>query len=195
MGIISLVCLNLPPNICYRSKHMCLVGIIPGPHEPLLTTLNHYLTLLVDNFLDFWDPGMRFSQMDGHKNGRLVHCTIVCLVCDLLAARKTSGLGPISHSHFCAICHCTHQNHGYGAYMAQPLLRLSTMLRPNQNRTQHLLLAASNGQSCFIFHILIQPSLLSLMPCIIYSLASSTNISKIYWVFALIMIKRRAAPS
>ena len=74
-----------------------------------------------------------------------------------------------------------------------PLLRLSTMLRPNQNRTQHLLLAASNGQSCFVFHILIQPSLSSLMPCIIYSLASSTNISKIYWVFASIIIKRRAA--
>ena len=74
-----------------------------------------------------------------------------------------------------------------------PLLRLSMMLRPNQNRTQHLLLAASNGQSCFVFHILIQPSLSSLMPCIIYSLASSTNISKIYWVFTSIMIKRRAA--
>ena len=67
VGIISLVCLNLPPNICYRSKHMCLVGIIPGPHELPLTTLNYYLTPLVDNFLDFWDPGMKFSWTDGHK--------------------------------------------------------------------------------------------------------------------------------
>ena len=58
VGIISLVCLNLPPNIHYKSEHMCLVGIIPGPHEPLLMTLNHYLTPLVDDFLDFWDPGM-----------------------------------------------------------------------------------------------------------------------------------------
>ena len=114
VGIISLVCLNLSPDICYRSEPMCLVDIIPGPHEPLLTTLNHYLTPLVDNFLDFWDPGMQFSQMDGHKNGRLVCCTIVCLVCNLLAACKKSGFGPISHSHLCAICHCTHQNHGHG---------------------------------------------------------------------------------
>ena len=53
VGIISLVCLNLPLNIHYKSEHMCLVGIIPGPHEPLLTTLNHYLTPLVHNFLDF----------------------------------------------------------------------------------------------------------------------------------------------
>ena len=57
---------------------------------------------------------MWFSWTDGHKHGRLVHCAIVCLVCDLLAARKTSGFGPASHSHFCAVCHCTHQNHSYG---------------------------------------------------------------------------------
>ena len=93
---------------------MCLVGIIPGPHEPPLMTLNHYLTLLVDNFLDFWHPGMWFSQTDGYKHGRLVHCAIVCVVCDLPAARKTFGFGPSSHSHFCAICHCTCQSHGYG---------------------------------------------------------------------------------
>ena len=50
MGIISLVCLNLPPNICYKSEHMCLVGIIPDPHKPLLMTLNHYLTPLLITF-------------------------------------------------------------------------------------------------------------------------------------------------
>ena len=56
---------------------------------------------------------MQFSQTDGHKHGRLVCCTLVCLVCNLLAAHKTSGFGPVTHSHFCAICHCTCQNHGY----------------------------------------------------------------------------------
>src|SRR5271168_127053 len=50
VGIISLVCLNLPPDIGYKSEHMCLVGIIPGPHEPPLTTLNHYLTPLLMTF-------------------------------------------------------------------------------------------------------------------------------------------------
>jgi hypothetical protein len=114
VGIISLVCLNLPPDLRYKSEHMCLVGIIPGPHEPPLTTLNHYLTPLVDDFLDFWNPGVRFSRTDGYMHGRLVRCAIVCVVCDLPAARKTSGFGPSSHSHFCAVCHCTRQNQGYG---------------------------------------------------------------------------------
>ena len=113
VGIISLICLNLPPDLRYKSEHMCLVGIIPGPHEPPLTTLNHYLTPLVDDFLDFWDPGVRFSRTGGHNHGRLVRCAIVCVVCDLPAARKTSGFGPSSHSHFCAVCHCTRQNQGY----------------------------------------------------------------------------------
>jgi hypothetical protein len=51
VGIISLVCLSLPPDIGHKAEHMCLVGIIPGPHETPLTTLNHFLTPLVD---DFW---------------------------------------------------------------------------------------------------------------------------------------------
>lgn len=111
VSIISLVCLNLPPDICYKPEHMCLVGIMPGPHEPPLMTLNHYLTPLVNNFLDFWHLGMWFN---GYKHGRLVLCAIACIVCDLPVAPKASGFGPSSHSHICAICHCTHQTHGYG---------------------------------------------------------------------------------
>ena len=43
----------------------------------------------------------------------------------------------------------------------------SMMLRPKQSRMQNLLLVVSNGQKCFIFHILIQLSLSSLMQCTI----------------------------
>ena len=114
VGIVSLVCLNLPPDIRYKSERMCLLGIIPGPHEPPLTTLNHYLGPVVDDFMEFWDPGVRFSRTDGYEDGRLVRCAIVCVVCDLPAARKTSGFGSSSHSHFCAVCHCTRQDNGYG---------------------------------------------------------------------------------
>jgi hypothetical protein len=57
---------------------------------------------------------VRFSRTDGYKHGRLVCCAIVCVACDLPAARKTSSFGPSSHSNFCAVCHCTRQSHGYG---------------------------------------------------------------------------------
>ena len=51
---------------------MFLVGVIPGPNEPPLTAINHYLTPLVDEFQSFWDTGVRFSQTQNFLDGRLV---------------------------------------------------------------------------------------------------------------------------
>src|SRR5271168_5000483 len=93
---------------------MFLAGVIPGPHEPPLNTLNHYLTPLIDDFLDFWNHGVCFTGTEGYRQGRLVRCALVCIVCDLPAARKTAGFAASSHNHFCAICCCTRKEHGYG---------------------------------------------------------------------------------
>jgi len=114
IGMISLVCLNLPPDLRYKPENMFLAGIIPGPREPPLDTLNHYLAFLVDDLLLFWDPGVRFSKTYRHPHGRLVRCALVALVCDIPAARKTSGFAACSHEHFCSVCHCTRKGHGYG---------------------------------------------------------------------------------
>ena len=113
VGLISLVCLNLPPELRYKPENMFLAGVIPGPHEPPLNTLNHYLTPLVDDLLDFWNPGVRFTRTEVYRWGRLVRCALVCVVCDLPAARKTAGFAASSHNHFCAICRCTRKEHGY----------------------------------------------------------------------------------
>ena len=43
IGLISLMCLNLPPEIHYKAENMFLFVIIPGPKKPPLTCLNHYL--------------------------------------------------------------------------------------------------------------------------------------------------------
>ena len=102
VGMISLKCLNLPPEIRYKPKKMFLAGVVLGPREPPLDTLNHYLTPLVNNFLLFWEPGIQFSQMCTHPHRRLVCCALVGLVCDLPAARKTTGFAAYSHKHFCA---------------------------------------------------------------------------------------------
>ena len=65
---------------------MVLAGVIPGPHEPPLNALNHYLTPLVDDLLNFQNPGVCFTHTEVYPQGRLVHCALVCLVCDLPAA-------------------------------------------------------------------------------------------------------------
>ncbi|KJA19404.1 hypothetical protein HYPSUDRAFT_143849, partial [Hypholoma sublateritium FD-334 SS-4] len=43
VGLISLVCLNLPPDLRYKAENMFLFGVVPGPTEPPLDCLNHYL--------------------------------------------------------------------------------------------------------------------------------------------------------
>ncbi|KAG2067677.1 hypothetical protein BDR04DRAFT_1026634 [Suillus decipiens] len=41
--IISMACLNLPLDIRYKPENMYLAGIIPGPKQPSLENLNHYI--------------------------------------------------------------------------------------------------------------------------------------------------------
>lgn len=67
--IISLACLNLLLDECYKPENMFLIGIIPGPKEPPLNLLNHYLTPIVDDLLEFWSPGIQFSCMYNHPTG------------------------------------------------------------------------------------------------------------------------------
>jgi len=114
VGVINLTCLNLPPHLRYKPENIFLAGIIPGPREPSFTSLNHFLRPLVDHFLQFWQPGIRYSRTHGHPQGRLVRCAIVCVVCDLPAARKTSGFVSSAHHHFCSVCDCTRKANGYG---------------------------------------------------------------------------------
>ena len=112
-GVISVVCLNLPVSMRYKPENMFLAGVIPGPKEPPLT-LKQYLSPLVDEFLVFWDPGVRFSHTCKFPEGRLILCALILVVCDLLATRKTIGYAACSHEHFCNACKCTRTGHGYG---------------------------------------------------------------------------------
>ena len=86
IGLISIVCISLPASMCYKPENMFLAGVVPGPNEPPLTALNHYLTPLVDELSTFWEPGVLFSQTFNFPEGRLVLCALVLVICDLLAA-------------------------------------------------------------------------------------------------------------
>jgi hypothetical protein len=115
IGIISLACLNLPPDERYKPENMFLAGIIPGPKEPPLNLLNHYLTPVVDDLLELWDPGVRFSRTYNHPTGRTLRCALIAVICDLPAARKLGGFASFHHQHFCSVCHCTKFKEGYGS--------------------------------------------------------------------------------
>ncbi len=114
VGMVSLACLNLPPHLRYKPENMFLYAVIPGPNEPPLDCLNHYLRHLVDELEEFWDLGVQFTRMSERYYGRVIRCALICVVCDLPAARKTVGFGSIRHTQMCAFCHCTRQSHGLG---------------------------------------------------------------------------------
>ena len=111
IGMISLVCLNLPPDMQYKLENMFLFGIIPGSSEPLLTCLNHYLHPLVDMLVEFWFTGIQFSCICTYYYGRGVQCALICALSDPPAACKINSFASIHHTQTCAMCHCTRQKH------------------------------------------------------------------------------------
>ncbi|PIL35294.1 hypothetical protein GSI_02019 [Ganoderma sinense ZZ0214-1] len=104
IGAIYLVCYNLPPALRFRPENICLLGIIPGPSEPSLHQLNHFLRPLVDEFLVLWHSGIRLTRTALHAGGRLVRAVIIPLICDLPALRKAAGFAGHSSNHFCSFC-------------------------------------------------------------------------------------------
>ena len=103
----NIVCLNVPLDMQYKPENLFLFGIIPGPNEPPLTCLNHYLHILVDMLLEFWFTGIRFSCTCAYYYGRVVWCALICVVSDLPAACKVGSFTSIHHMQMCAMCHCT----------------------------------------------------------------------------------------
>lgn len=101
---IWLTLLNLPPHLRYRPENMFLAGVIPGPRKPSLSDINHSLGLLVNVLLEFFDPGVLYSQTARHKQGCRVRAILVPIVSDMLAARQAGGFASPTATHFCTRC-------------------------------------------------------------------------------------------
>ncbi len=96
---IYLILLNLPPKLRYLLENIYLAGVVPG--HPPLDAINHFLALVVDDFLEFWEPGVRFTHTHNHSKGLLCRATIVPVVCDMPAARQASGFSSPTSTFFC----------------------------------------------------------------------------------------------
>ncbi|PPQ84375.1 hypothetical protein CVT24_009431 [Panaeolus cyanescens] len=115
VGLISLAPLSLSPTDRYKSENLFVYGIVPGPREPPLTALNHYLEGLIDVLIELWN-GVYFSSTSKYPGGRTVHCALIVVVCDLPAARKVAGMSSHNHQFFCSMCKCTLKEHGYSNF-------------------------------------------------------------------------------
>ncbi|EIW84798.1 hypothetical protein CONPUDRAFT_48474 [Coniophora puteana RWD-64-598 SS2] len=99
-----MVCLNLPPHLRYKLENVYLVGIMPGPHEPSLDQINHFLRPLVTDLLRLYKHGIYLKRTYLYPAGRLIRVALGPLICDLLAARKTAGFAGHRANLFCSFC-------------------------------------------------------------------------------------------
>jgi len=103
MGLY-MVCLNLPPEVHFKSKNMFLAGIIPGPKEPLTEEIKNFLWPLVDDLLESYETGVHYTCTWKYPNGRKTWSVLALIICDLPAAHQALGfMGPQS-ANFCSYC-------------------------------------------------------------------------------------------
>ena len=112
IGVLYLVVMNLPRNIRFKRENLIIVGIIPGPHEPSLT-INTFLTPLVSELISLWG-GLPFKT---YSNATVrIRCALLCVACDMPAARKVSGFLSFKANLGCSRCYC---NFGTGIFGKQ----------------------------------------------------------------------------
>ncbi|KAG0142567.1 hypothetical protein CROQUDRAFT_681475 [Cronartium quercuum f. sp. fusiforme G11] len=105
MGLIAFNCLNLPPSTQHLFLNYCIAGIMPGIHEPSVTTINHVLAPIIDQLLVL-NKGFRVSTHQ-YPGGRVVQVKLLGLVGDIVATHKVAGYTSHSTTSFCSYCVCT----------------------------------------------------------------------------------------
>lgn len=102
VGALYMVLMNLPRSERFKPENVLLVGIIPGPHEPKLT-INSYLQPLVAELNLLWKDGITV-RAHGALTGEVYHAALLCVGCDVPAARKVCGFTGHASCKGCSKC-------------------------------------------------------------------------------------------
>lgn len=86
VGALYMVLLNLPREIRFKKENVLLIGLIPGPKEPV-RDVNSYLTPLVNELLSFW----KGVYLNTNGDATLYRLALCCIASDLPATRKCCG--------------------------------------------------------------------------------------------------------
>jgi hypothetical protein len=103
MGLY-MVCLNLPPEERFKAENMFLAGVVPGPKEPSMEKINHFLAPLVNDLLDSYTNGVHYTRTWKYPNGRNTRSALALIICDLPAARQAMGFTGHQSANFCSYC-------------------------------------------------------------------------------------------
>ena len=99
-----MVLLNLPWYMRHLRENMYLAGVIPGPTKPSTDAINHFLQLIVDDMLEFWDPGVFYTRTVRNPKGKLFKAMVVPVICDYSALRQVIGYASSSNAHDVCVC-------------------------------------------------------------------------------------------
>lgn len=150
-GSVVMCCLLLPPSLRYRPENLYLMGVIPGPREPSLEEVDHFMRPLVDKLVISWDKGVWYSRTYRYPRGRLSRSAIALLVTDLPGGRKVAGLAGHSAACFCLLCFLKLLNinnidmQGWTMKTREDIIRFAEEWRNATTKTQQKALYQKNG--------------------------------------------------
>ena len=75
-AIYAIIC-NLPRSEQFKPSNILTLALIPGPKEPKLHQLNHYLAPLVDQLIELWQ-GIDLPETFKHPNGKTIKGAVIC---------------------------------------------------------------------------------------------------------------------
>lgn len=102
VGAIYLVVLNPPRTERYKLENVILVGIIPGPHEPV-GDINCFLSPLVKELNQLY-KGVLFRNSSSCLSLTTLRAMLICVTCDLPATRKVLGFANFIALKGCSKC-------------------------------------------------------------------------------------------
>jgi hypothetical protein len=76
-GVIYGVICNLPRDIRFKQENMLYLGLLSGPEEVKLHKINHYLSPIVDELLEFWN-GVSLPSTDLHPTSKRIWMAVIC---------------------------------------------------------------------------------------------------------------------
>ena len=89
VGVLYMVCLNLPRTERFKRKNVILIGIIPYmKHEP---PTNTFIEPLVAELKKGWNDGFTVSSHGTESTQIIYKIALLCVGCDIPACRKLSG--------------------------------------------------------------------------------------------------------
>ena len=108
-GALYVSILNLPRSERYSADNTVLLDVIPGPKEPELT-VNTFLEPFVNELLKLWNGVL----MRTTSTTVLVRAALLCVACDIPAARKVCGFTGHNSIKACSKCAKVFPTHSFG---------------------------------------------------------------------------------